>query len=46
MLAGKHVVYAKPLSISVAEAKELVALAAEESLRNYYPMVQQMRPVR
>jgi predicted dehydrogenase len=53
LLAGKHVLCEKPLSISVAEAKELVKLAQERSLRNcvchnlrYYPMVQQIRRMR
>jgi predicted dehydrogenase len=51
--AGKHVACEKPLAISVAEARELVALAARSGLRNclchnlrYYPMVQQMRRMR
>ena len=50
LLAGKHVLCEKPLSVSVEEAQELVNLARERSLRNcvchnlrYYPMVQQMR---
>ena len=53
LLAGKHVLCEKPLSISVEEAQELVALAQERKLRNcvchnlrYYPMVQQMRRMR
>jgi predicted dehydrogenase len=53
LLAGKHVLCEKPLSISVEEAQELVTLAQERSLRNcvchnlrYYPMVQQMRRMR
>ena len=48
--AGKHVLCEKPLAISVEEGEELVALAAQQGLRNcvchnlrYYPMVQQMR---
>src|SRR6185436_13678168 len=48
--AGKHVVCEKPLAVSVAEARELVALAAKTGLRNCtfhnlraYPMVQQAR---
>jgi predicted dehydrogenase len=50
LLAGKHVLCEKPLSISVEEAQELVTLAQERSLRNcvchnlrYYPMIQQIR---
>jgi predicted dehydrogenase len=53
LLAGKHVLCEKPLSVSVEEAQELVNLARERSLRNcvchnlrYYPMVQQMRRMR
>jgi predicted dehydrogenase len=53
LLAGKHVLCEKPLSVSLQEAQELVALAQERSLRNcvchnlrYYPMVQQIRRMR
>jgi predicted dehydrogenase len=53
LLAGKHVICEKPLTTTVAEAEELVALAARQRLRNctchnlrYYPMVQQMRGMR
>jgi len=53
LLAGKHVVCEKPLATSVAEASELVSLAAKTGKRNatfhnlrYYPMVQQMRRMR
>jgi len=53
LLAGKHVLCEKPLSVSVEEAQELVRLARERSLRNcvchnlrYYPMVQQIRRMR
>jgi predicted dehydrogenase len=48
--AGKHVLCEKPLSTTVNEAEQLVALAAQKGLRNCichnlrcYPMVQQMR---
>ena len=48
--AGKHVLCEKPLTTTVAEAEELVALAAKHKLRNCvchnlrcYPQVQQMR---
>jgi len=48
--AGKHVACEKPLATSVEEARELVALAAKNGLRNcvchnlrFYPMVQQLR---
>jgi predicted dehydrogenase len=51
--AGKHVICEKPLTTTVAEAEELVSLAAQQGLRNcvchnlrYYPMVQQMRCLR
>src|SRR6201997_704490 len=51
--AGKQVLCEKPLTITVAESEELVALAAKQGLRNcvchnlrYYPMVQQMRRLR
>ncbi len=51
--AGKHVICEKPLTTTVAEAEELVSLAARHGLRNcvchnlrYYPMVQQMRRLR
>ena len=51
--AGRHVICEKPLTTTVAEAEELVALAAKKGVRNctchnlrYYPMVQQMRRLR
>jgi predicted dehydrogenase len=51
--AGKHVICEKPLTTTVAEAEELVSLAAQRGARNcvchnlrYYPMVQQMRCMR
>jgi predicted dehydrogenase len=51
--AGKHVLCEKPLTTTVAESEELVALAAKKGLRNcvchnlrYYPQVQQIRRLR
>lgn len=51
--AGKHVLCEKPLTTTVAEAEQLVSLAAKYKLRNcvchnlrYYPQVQQMRALR
>jgi predicted dehydrogenase len=51
--AGKHVLCEKPLTTTVAESEELVALAAKKGVRNCvchnlrcYPMVQQMRRLR
>ncbi|MGI8991415.1 MAG: Gfo/Idh/MocA family protein [Bryobacteraceae bacterium] len=51
--AGKNVLCEKPLATSVAEARQLVALAKEKNLANcthhnlrYYPMVQQIRRMR
>jgi len=51
--AGKHVICEKPLTTTVAESEELVALAGKKGVRNcvchnlrYYPMVQQMRRMR
>jgi len=48
--AGKHVLCEKPFTVSVAEARELVDLAARTGLANciqhnlrYYPVVQQIR---
>src|SRR5436190_2249643 len=53
MQAGKHVICEKPLATSVAEAKELVKIAADAKRRNctfhnlrFYPMVQHMRRMR
>jgi predicted dehydrogenase len=53
LVAGKHVLCEKPLSVSVSEARELVNMARERTLRNcvchnlrYYPMVQHMRRMR
>jgi predicted dehydrogenase len=53
IVAGKHVLCEKPLTTTVAEAEELVALAKQNGVRNcvchnlrYYPMVQQMRRTR
>ena len=50
MLAGKHVLCEKPLSISSQEARELVDVAKEKGVANclnhnlrYYPVVQQAR---
>jgi predicted dehydrogenase len=50
---GKHVLCEKPLSVSTAEAEELVSVAKDRGLRNcvchnlrYYPLVQQMRSMR
>ncbi len=48
--AGKHVLCEKPFTVSAAEARELVALAAEKKAVNciqhnlrYYPVVQHIR---
>lgn len=53
LLAGKHVLSEKPLATSVADAREIVALAKEKGVRNctnhnlrYYPLVQHMRKMR
>ena len=50
LLAGKHVICEKPLSMNSAESAELVQLAAETGLANainfnlrFYPLVQQAR---
>ena len=51
--AGKHVICEKPLSTSVEQAAQLVALARQTGRRNctfhnlrFYPLVQQMRRMR
>lgn len=51
--AGKHIVCEKPITATVEEAEDLVALAAQKGVRNcvchnlrYYPMVQQLRRMR
>ena len=51
--AGKHVICEKPLATSIAQAAQLVKIAAEKKLRNCtshnlrcYPMVQHMRRMR
>jgi predicted dehydrogenase len=48
--AGKHVLCEKPFTVSLAQARELVDLAADKGLANciqhnlrYYPVVQQIR---
>ncbi len=53
LAAGKHVLCEKPLTISAADAREMVAAAKKAGKRNatfhnlrYYPMVQQMRRMR
>lgn len=53
LLAGKHVVCEKPLANTVAEAQELVELAAKTGLVNalhfnirYYPLIRHMRAMR
>jgi predicted dehydrogenase len=53
MLAGKHVLCEKPLSVSSAEARELVAVAERQKVANclnhnlrYYPVVQHIRRMR
>ena len=53
MQAGKHVICEKPLATGVAEAKDLVKMAADTKRRNctfhnlrFYPMVQHMRRMR
>ncbi|MBQ4610722.1 MAG: Gfo/Idh/MocA family oxidoreductase [Clostridia bacterium] len=50
LLAGKHVICEKPLSMNAAEAKELVELARETGLVNgvsfnqrYYPLIHQVK---
>jgi predicted dehydrogenase len=53
LLAGKHTVCEKPLSTTIAQAEELVALASQTGLVNaihfnlrYYPLVRQMKVMR
>jgi predicted dehydrogenase len=53
MLAGKHVLCEKPLSVSAAEARELVDIARARRVANclnhnlrYYPVVQHIRRMR
>jgi predicted dehydrogenase len=53
LLAGKHVVCEKPLAKDLAEAKELVQIAADSGLVNavhfnlrYYPLIRQMKVMR
>jgi predicted dehydrogenase len=53
LLAGKHVVCEKPLATDIAQAEELVELAAQLGLVNavhfnlrYYPLIRQMRTMR
>ena len=52
LAAGKHVLCEKPFTVSVAEARELVDLAAKTGLANciehnlrYYPVVQHIRRI-
>lgn len=52
MLAGKHVLCEKPLAVSSAEARELVAIASTQKVANclnhnlrYYPVVQHIRRI-
>ena len=53
LLAGKHVICEKPLAKELAEAEELVQIAADSGLVNavhfnlrYYPLVRQMKVMR
>jgi len=53
LAAGKHVLCEKPLTVSAADARDMVAAAKKAGKRNatfhnlrYYPMVQQMRRMR